>query len=243
MRLAASAADLSLWEWDIIRDEIWTTQKGRERAGIGASERIDFARYLQSVHPDDRELTQRAVRHALEVSGEYEAEYRVTARDRAARWVVARGPVERDAQGKPLRLRGVSVDVTERKQAEAELRRLQGEVAHVSRVSTMGQLSTALAHELNQPLGAILSNAEAAEMLLEADPPALGQVREILAWGYPSPARLSRPTTGTSGRRTIRTAERRFVLRCRRRRMREEARGTRGEERRKEGCDETDSVP
>jgi C4-dicarboxylate-specific signal transduction histidine kinase len=181
MRLAASAADLSLWEWDIIRDEIWTTEKGRERAGIPASERIDFARYLQSVHPDDREPTQRAVRHALEVSGEYEAEYRVMAWDSAPRWVVARGQVERDAQGKPLRLRGVSVDVTERKHAEAELRRLQGELAHVSRVSTMGQLASSLAHELNQPLGAILRNAEAAELFLQSDLPDLDEIRAILA--------------------------------------------------------------
>jgi two-component system, LuxR family, sensor kinase FixL len=181
MRMAASAADLSIWEWDIVRDEIWTTEKGRERAGIDPSERIDFARFLRSVHPDDREPTQQAVRDSLEGGGEFKAEYRMTARDSVTRWVANRGQVERDAQGKALRLRGVSVDVTERKQAEAELRRLQSEVAHVSRVSTMGQLSTALAHELNQPLGAILSNAEAAEMLLDADPPALGQVREILA--------------------------------------------------------------
>jgi two-component system, LuxR family, sensor kinase FixL len=181
MRLAASAADLSLWEWDIIRDEIWTTEKGRERAGIGASERIDFVRYLQSVHPDDREPTQRAVRHALEVSGEFEAEYRVLAQDGATRWIVARGQVERGAQGKPLRLRGVSVEVSERKQAEAELRRLQSELAHVSRVSTMGQIASSLAHELNQPLGAILRNAEAAQLLLQSDPPDLEEIRAILA--------------------------------------------------------------
>ena len=59
MRLAASAADLSLWEWDIARDEIWVTEKGLERAGVGASERIDFTSFLQVVHPDDREQTQR----------------------------------------------------------------------------------------------------------------------------------------------------------------------------------------
>ena len=180
MRLAASAADLSLWDWDIIRDEIWTTEKGRARAGGGATERIDFAGYLQSVHPDDREPTQRAVRHALELSGEFEAEYRVTARDGATCWVVGRGQVERDAAGKPLRLRGVSVDVTGRKQAEAELRRLQGELAHVSRVSTMGQLASSLAHELNQPLGAILRNAEAAELFLQSDSPDLEEIRAIL---------------------------------------------------------------
>jgi two-component system, LuxR family, sensor kinase FixL len=181
MRLAATAADLSIWEWDTIRDEIWTTEKGRERAGLGPSERIDFARYLQTIHQNDRELTQRAVRHALEVSGEFEAEYRVVSQGGATRWVVGRGHVERDAQGKPLRMRGVSVDVTERKQAEAELRRLQGELTHVSRVTAMGQLASSLAHELNQPLGAILRNAEAAELFLQNDPPDLEEIRAILA--------------------------------------------------------------
>jgi signal transduction histidine kinase len=181
MRLAASAADLSLWEWDIVRDEIWVTEKGRERAGVGASERIDFARFLQAVHPDDREPTRRAVRHSLEGSGEFEADYRVMARDGATRWVVARGQVEGDAAGKPLRLRGVAVDVTERKQAEAELQRLQGELAHVSRVSTVGQLSNTLAHELNQPLAIILTNAQAAQRLLAQEPPDLAEARDILA--------------------------------------------------------------
>ena len=97
MQLAASDADLSLWEWDIIRDEIWVTEKGRERAGVGASERIDFARFLQAVHPDDREPTQRAVRHSLEVSGEFEAEYRMVAPNGAARW--QSGDVRRCGRG------------------------------------------------------------------------------------------------------------------------------------------------
>ena len=180
MRLAASAADLSLWEWDFVRDDIWTTEKGRERAGIGASERIDFARFLQSVHPEDREPTERAVLHSLEIGSEFEAKYRMTARDGATRWVVNRGQVERDAHGKPLRMRGVSVDVTERKRSEGELRRLQLELAHVTRLSSMGQLASSLAHELNQPLGAILRNAEAAELMLQADSPDIEEVRAIL---------------------------------------------------------------
>jgi signal transduction histidine kinase len=180
MRLAASAADLSLWEWDIVRDEIWVTEKGRERAGVGASERIDFARFLQAIHPDDREPTQRAVRRALEGGDEFEAEYRVMDRDGATRWIAARGHMERDAASKPLHLRGVAVDVTDRKQAEKELQRLQGELAHFSRVSTVGQLSNTLAHELNQPLAIILTNAQAAQRLLAQQPPDLAETREIL---------------------------------------------------------------
>jgi two-component system sensor kinase FixL len=73
------------------------------------------------------------------------------------------------------------VDITERKRIELELQRNREELAHVTRVSTVVELTTSVAHELNQPLGAILSNAEAAEMFLMAEPPALDEVREILA--------------------------------------------------------------
>ncbi len=66
-------------------------------------------------------------------------------------------------------------------QAEGEALRLRGELAHAGRVSVMGQLASSLAHELNQPLGAILRNAEAADLFLEASPPNLEEVRAILS--------------------------------------------------------------
>jgi len=68
-----------------------------------------------------------------------------------------------------------------RRRAEAEIFKQRNELAHVSRVSTMGQLASALAHELNQPLGAILRNAEAAELFLQKDRPDLSEIRAILA--------------------------------------------------------------
>jgi signal transduction histidine kinase len=76
---------------------------------------------------------------------------------------------------------GLLLQRRRRRRAEAELRQQREELAHVTRVSTVGELTTSVAHELNQPLGAILSNAEAAEMFLQADPPALDEVRDILA--------------------------------------------------------------
>jgi two-component system, LuxR family, sensor kinase FixL len=97
------------------------------------------------------------------------------------RWLqtVKRPIVERD--GTANQVLGASTDITMRKAAEAELQRNRDELAHTTRVSTLGELTASLAHELNQPLGAILSNADAAEMLLMAEPPALDEVREILA--------------------------------------------------------------
>ena len=69
----------------------------------------------------------------------------------------------------------------ERRRAEIQTQQLREELAHSCRVSTMGELATSVAHELNQPLGAILSNAEAAELFLKQDPPPLGEIQAILA--------------------------------------------------------------
>ncbi len=180
MNLAASAANLGLWEWDVIRDAIWVTEAWRERLGISKSEHMNFENYLQLIHPDDREVARVAVNRILEGSGDLQVEYRMTGQDGITRWFATHGQVERDISGKPLQLRGVSMDITERKQAEGKLLKHRNEIAHISRVSALGQLSSSLAHEINQPLGAILRNAEAAELFLKQTPPDLEEVQEIL---------------------------------------------------------------
>jgi C4-dicarboxylate-specific signal transduction histidine kinase len=78
-------------------------------------------------------------------------------------------------------MHGVCRDITERRQAQLETLRLQHEIAHVGRVSMMGQLASALAHEISQPLGAILRNAEAAELFMQSKTPDLEEIRAILA--------------------------------------------------------------
>jgi PAS domain S-box-containing protein len=90
-------------------------------------------------------------------------------------WLVSHYPVK-DSQGTVLGVNTVVQDVTERKRAE-EARR---ELAHASRLALVGEFTASIAHEINQPLGAILSNADAAELLLKSSSPALDQVREIL---------------------------------------------------------------
>jgi C4-dicarboxylate-specific signal transduction histidine kinase len=80
-----------------------------------------------------------------------------------------------------LTIAGLLVQRTMRHRAEAEIQNQRAALAHASRLSTMGQMSSALAHELNQPLGAILRNAEAAEILIQRETPDLGELREILS--------------------------------------------------------------
>ena len=90
------------------------------------------------------------------------------------------GRVEFDSRGRPVRSRGACIDITSRKQAEQEMLRLRQDIAHVGRVSVMGQLASALAHEINQPLGAILRNAEAAALFMQDPSPDLAEITAIL---------------------------------------------------------------
>ena len=81
---------------------------------------------------------------------------------------------------KPVRMRGAALDITKRKQAELEAARHRNEMAHLSRVTTLGELSGSIAHELSLPLSAILSNAQAAQRILANGGADLAEVREIL---------------------------------------------------------------
>jgi PAS domain S-box-containing protein len=180
MDLASAAADLGMWTWDIDRDTIWATSRARAMFGFTESEHIDRARFLGALHPDDREATDKAVEDALATDVGYNVEYRVCLPDGKMRWIAARGQVDRDERGKPILLRGVVLDISARRGAELELQQLRSQLAHASRVSMLGQLASALAHELSQPLGAILRNTEAAELFLEHDPPDLDELRAIL---------------------------------------------------------------
>ena len=100
--------------------------------------------------------------------------------DGRIRWIAAIGRVEFDSRGRPVRSRGACIDITSRKQAEQEMLRLRQDIAHVGRVSVMGQLASALAHEINQPLGAILRNAEAAALFMQDPSPDLAEITAIL---------------------------------------------------------------
>lgn len=178
IRLAAQAAQIALWRWDVVRDTIWVSPEGRRLYGVPDGEPIDFQRFVETLHPGDRDPTRSAVEAALDGNGEFRSSYRVIHPDGTTRWIEARGQVHRDL--KEPQLRGVSIDVTERKQAEEDARELRRDLAHAGRVTLLGQLSSALAHELSQPLGAILRNAEAAELILETPSPDLAELRAIV---------------------------------------------------------------
>jgi len=181
MSLAVEGADFGIWIRDLARNEIWATDKWRALFGFSKSERLELDRILERFHPEDRDAFRMAIEKAAEGDGRYEVDYRVVLPNGGMRWIGSRGRVEFDGAGKPMIVRSVSQDITKRKEAEQEVQTLQQEIAHVGRVSMLGQLASALAHEINQPLAAILRNAEAAELFLQDPSPDLDEVRAILS--------------------------------------------------------------
>jgi PAS domain S-box-containing protein len=136
--------------------------------------------WLESVHPDDHERCFATYADAFDAQREFTVEYRLRRHDGEYRWVSDKGVPRRAPDGTFLGYIGCADDVTARKEAELAAQRHRAELAHVARLSTMGELSASLAHELNQPLAAILSNAQTAQHLLASQPADLDEVREIL---------------------------------------------------------------
>ena len=180
LSLAADAAEIGLWSLNLATDRFWLTDKARALLKFSSGEDLALERFLSRVHPDDRAPVQETIQSIVRSRGESQLQYRVVWPDGRVRWMLSRGRVRCGVSGEPECLMGITVDVTERRQAEMEAQRNREEIAHLSRVAMLGELSGALAHELNQPLTAILSNAQAALRFLAGEDYDLDEVRDIL---------------------------------------------------------------
>lgn len=130
-----------------------------------------------AVHPDDVQEAVLTWKTAREVGIHTEHELRMRRADGEYRWFLSRAQALRDENGTIVRWYGTVIDIEDRKRAEEARRQSQSDLAHVSRVTTMGELTASLAHEVNQPIGAALVNAGALTRWLGADPPNLDEAR------------------------------------------------------------------
>ena len=310
MSLAAEAANLKVWEWDLSTDEVWTTGMSRELPGSPVFEKRTLESFLSRLHIDDRDRVRQALKGAINSGEDFASEFRFMLPNGRVRWATARGRCIKTPDGKNMRFRGVSMDVTAqkdghdlfrlatesslsgvllvndqgniilvnsqveklfgyqreelvgqpveilvperfasqhpanrakflatpttramgagrelfarrkdgsefpveiglnpiqtpggvvvlatvvdisaRKAAEEEARRSREQVELLSRVSLLGEMTASLAHELNQPLAAIVSNASAATQYLEQRRLNPEQLQDILADVVPDASR------------------------------------------------------
>ncbi len=115
--------------------------------------------WQRMLHPEDRERVLNAWRESVRTGTPYEQEERHRGADRQYRWFLARGVPLRDTTGRIIRWYGTNTDIEDRKRAEWALQEAQAGLSHVMRVTAMGELVAAIAHEVNQPLAAIVTNA------------------------------------------------------------------------------------
>ena len=138
-------------------------------------------RINQMVHPHDVSRVVETITKGRASDEAYGFEARVRGSDGVYRWFQVRHRPLRDARGQVARWYALLSDIDDRKRAEAELSEAQSELAHVARVTTVGELTASIAHEVNQPITAAVTSAQTALRWLEARPPELGEVRDALS--------------------------------------------------------------
>ena len=131
---------------------------------------------MQRIHPDDRERADVETEDAVREKRDFALEFKIVLPDGSLKYVEAIGRPLFSADGEFVEMIATHVDVTERKRAQAEherLRELESDLAHVNRVSIMGELAASLAHEILHPVATARNNARAGMRFLEMTPPNL----------------------------------------------------------------------
>jgi two-component system sensor kinase FixL len=168
-RLAAHATNDAVWDLDLVSGRIeWTASPTGFFGYRDTSELNSMSWWKDSIHPEERESVAAGFTAVVDGSGTHWSDsYRFRRADGGYAHVYDQGYVVRDSRGNGLRAVGAMADVTDRQRAEAELRRMQSELIHVSRLSAMGAMASTLAHEINQPLTAVSNYVSGCRRLLD----------------------------------------------------------------------------
>jgi PAS domain S-box-containing protein len=163
--------------WRIATDEIvWSEQLYRiYELEIGVPVTLELIR--TRVHPEDLTLLEKMVEHARDGGRDFEWHYRLLMPDHSLKYLHAVAHAIRDQQGQLEYIAAVQ-DVTARRLSEEALDKARSELAHVARVMSLGALTASIAHEVNQPLSGIITNASTCLRMLDVDPPNLDGARE-----------------------------------------------------------------
>jgi PAS domain S-box-containing protein len=173
------------WEWDLVTDSIVWSDEIYRIFGMQPQEcPMDLAATQKKIHADDWPFVARAVEEALAGGVRFDVEARILRPTGEVRIVHSMADVKRDASGRPCLLFGTIQDITDQKRAERErerLHQLEAELAHINRVSMLGEMAASLAHEIKQPIAAAITSANTCIEWLAHEPPNLDRARAAAA--------------------------------------------------------------
>jgi PAS domain S-box-containing protein len=162
LNLAVAATGLGLYDWNpktgaVVFSELWAAMFGYRVEELTDS----LSAWSERVHPDDLPGSQKAFQVACQADTPYLCEYRMRHRDGSWRWILDQGRVvARDAQGEVIRFVGANLDITDRKQREAETAALEGRNRQLQKAESLGRMAGSMAHHFNNKLQAVMGNLE-----------------------------------------------------------------------------------
>jgi PAS domain S-box-containing protein len=172
--------------WRVVSGEIIWSEETFRIFGYDKAPSVTLDMVFQRIHPDDRARAKQTIDRASSDGKDFDHGYRLLMPDGSVKHVHATAHAATDASG-GIEFVGAVTDVTARKRAEEELHEAQAGLAHVTRVTALGELAASIAHEVNQPLAAVVTNAAACLRWLDRETPDLdearGTVRSIIKDG------------------------------------------------------------
>jgi C4-dicarboxylate-specific signal transduction histidine kinase len=173
------------WYWNLRTGEVrWSAEHFRLFGCDSAAMQPSYARFVEPIHPEDRPLIEQTIAAAVAKKSQFQLEYRIVLPDATVKHLLSIGRPGMTEAG-DLEYIGTVMDITERKRAEAgareserRYRELEMELAHANRVAMMGQLSASIAHEINQPIAGVITNASAGLRWLGSRRPNLEEVQQ-----------------------------------------------------------------
>jgi len=166
LSLAATSAEAGLWTLEIASGHIWATEKTRELYGFTADQELNFEGFIQIVDPEDSAGVRRSVEQAARTRGDFREEYRIVHPDGAIRWMAARGRPYFNQAGEPERLMGVSVDISERKEMEAQLQQRLHDIEQLKQELEKENIYLREEIELQNPHEEIVGRSQAMKRIL-----------------------------------------------------------------------------
>jgi PAS domain S-box-containing protein len=179
--LATHAARVGVWDWNVQNNEFYLDRNIKEILGYNDNEipnELDV--WSEYVHPEDRQSVMDAFQaHMDGKTPEFIFEHRMIHKDGSIRWIMARGTAMRDGQGNPIRVIGTDTDITARKQAEEEQKKLEEQVQQSQRLEAIGTLAGGVAHDFNNLLMVIQGNTSVLLYDMDSNHPHFSALKNI----------------------------------------------------------------